>query len=225
VKHLPTAVTASIEAALNAVLQLDEDTVARMARLQGKVIAIEFSGLDVALYLIPEAEKLSVYGRFEGDADTTLHGTPLALMRMGITKHAGDVLFSGDVEISGDVELGQEFSEILEALDIDWEEHLSHITGDMVAHKVGDLVRDVMSWGRQTVDTLGQDVAEYLQEEDEMLPTRDEVESYLSQIDVMRTDVDRLEARVQRLQARQHASQHGNNSKNNDKPQHNGETE
>ena len=218
--HLPTAVTAAIEVAVNQVLQLDEDTVARLAGLQGKVIAIEFSGLDVALYLVPESEKISVYGRFEGDADTVLRGTPVALMRMGLVKHAGDVLFSGDVKISGDVELGQEFSEILDGLDIDWEEHLSHITGDMVAHKVGNFVRDIFSWGQQTTDTLGQDVAEYLQEESETLPNRDEVEHFLAQVDVMRTDVDRMEARVQRLQSRLLALR----SESGGDPERNGET-
>lgn len=224
--HLPTAVTAAIEVAMNQVLQLDEDTVARLARLQGKVIAIEFSGLDVALYLIPESEKLTVYGRFEGDADTVLRGTPMAMMRMGLVKHAGDVLFAGDVEISGDVELGQEFSEILDGLDIDWEEHLSHLTGDLVAHKVGNLVRDVFAWGQQTIDTLGQDAGEYLQEESDTLPNRDEVEAYLSQIDVLRTDVDRLEARVQRLQSRLLASKNNdNNGSNNNEQRHNGATE
>lgn len=200
--HLPTAVTASIEVALNRVLQLDEDTLARLAGLQGKVIAIEFRGLDVAIYLIPEAEKLTVYGRFEGEADTVLRGTPVALMRMGLAKHAGDVLFAGDVEISGDVELGQAFGEIINDLDIDWEEQLSHLTGDLVAHKVGNFLRGALAWGEQTADTLGQDVAEYLQEENEALPNRDEVEYYLSQVDVMRTDVDRIEARVLRLEER-----------------------
>lgn len=200
-KHLPTVITAAIEAALNRVLQLDEDSVARLSRLQGKVIAIEFSGLDVALYLIPEAGNLTVYGRFEGEADTVLRGSPLALMRMGLAKHAGDVVFAGDVIISGDVELGQEFRDILDGLDIDWEEHLSHFTGDLVAHKVGNLLRGAVAWGQQTADTLGQDTAEYLQEESDMLPNRDEVDAYLSEVDRLRTDVDRLEARVQRLQS------------------------
>ncbi|MCF6338976.1 MAG: SCP2 sterol-binding domain-containing protein [Gammaproteobacteria bacterium] len=198
--HLPTAITASIEMAVNRVLQLDEDTLARLQDLQGKVIAIEVRGLDVSLYLIPGSGKLSVYGRFEGEPDTVLRGTPLALMRMGLVKHAGDVLFAGDVEISGDVELGQQFSEILDELDIDWEEHLSHVTGDLVAHKLGNVVRSALSWGQQTVDTLGQDVAEYLQEENETLPNRDEVEDYMSQVDVLRTDVDRMDARVRRLE-------------------------
>jgi len=198
--HLPTAITASIEIAVNRVLQLDEDSLARLQDLQGKVIAIEVRGPDVSLYLIPGPDKLSVYGRFEGEADTLLRGTPMALMRMGLIKHAGDALFTGDVEISGDVELGQQFSEILNALDIDWEEHLSHFTGDLVAHKLGNVVRDTLSWGQDVADTLGQDVAEYFQEENEALPNRDEVENYLSQVDVLRTDVDRMEARVRRLE-------------------------
>ena len=199
---LPVALTAALEAAINGVLRLDEDILARLQQLQGRVIAIEVRGLDVALYLIPEKDRLSVHGRFEGEPDTTLRGTPLALMRMGMVKHAGDVLFAGDVEISGDVELGLQFSEILESLDIDWEEHLSHVTGDLVAHKVGDAVRGVLDWGRQTVDTLGQDVAEYLQEENQALPNRAEVDDFLSRVDAFRSDVDRLAARLQRLENR-----------------------
>jgi ubiquinone biosynthesis protein UbiJ len=201
VNYLPTAVTAAIEAALNRVLQLDEDTLARLEKLQGKIIAIEVQGLNVPLYLIPEPNKLSVYGRYEAEPDTLLRGTPLALMRMGLVKHAGDVLFAGDVEISGDVELGQEFSEILQALDIDWEEHLSHVTGDLVAHKLGNAVRGMMSWGKQTADTLSQDVTEYLQEESDTLPNADEVDDFMQQVDVLRTDVDRMEARVRRLES------------------------
>ena len=199
-KHLPTAVTAAIEIATNQVLALDEDTLIRLQALQGKIIAIEVRGLDVSLFLIPEQNKLSVYGRYEAQPDTVLRGTPIELMRMGLAKHAGDVLLSGGVEISGDVELGEQFSEILKALDIDWEEHLSHITGDLVAHKVGNVVRSAMSWGKQTADTLGRDVAEYLQEEDDTLPNNDEVDDFLKQVDVLRADVDRMEARVRRLQ-------------------------
>lgn len=199
--YLPTAVTAAIEVALNRVLQLDEDTLSRLQDLQGKIIAIEIRGLDVSLYLIPEADKLSVYGRFEAEPDTILCGTPLELMRMSLAKHAGDVVLTGGVEISGDVELGQQFSEILEAMDIDWEEHLSHVTGDLVAHKVGNVVRGALAWGQQTADTLGKDVAEYLQEENDTLPNSDEVEEFLTRVDVVRTDVDRLEARVRRLEA------------------------
>jgi len=202
VTALPTVVTAAIETAINQVLKLDPETVERIQTLQGKVIAIELRGLDTVMYILPQAGKLNVYSHYEGEADTVLRGSPVALARMGLAKNAGDVLFEGDVEITGDVELGQQFREIIDGLDIDWEEHLSHVTGDVVAHKLGNFARGALDWGRNTIETLGRDAAEYLQEESSDLPSRDEVEMVLTGIDDLRSDIDRLVARVQRLSKR-----------------------
>ena len=200
--ELPTAIASVLETAINQVLQLDPDTVDQMQQLQGKVIAIELQGVNVTLYLIPKEECLNVFGHFEGEPDTVLRGTPIAMAKMGLAKNASDVLFEGDVEISGDVELGQQFREILDGLDIDWEEHLSHLTGDIVAHKMGNLVRSIVGWGKQTTEILGQDAAEYLQEESRELPSRREVDSFLKNIDTLRSDVDRMEIWVTRLKSR-----------------------
>lgn len=199
---LPTAIAAVIETAINQVLSLDPETVERMRSLQGKVIAIELQGLNVSLYIIPKEQGLNVFGHFEGEADTVLRGTPVAMAKIGLAKEAGDVLFAGDVEITGDVELGQQFRDILDGLDIDWEEHLSHVTGDIVAHKLGNLVRDVVKWGKESADILSRDAAEYFQEESQDLPNPGEVEDFLKTVDSLRSDVDRLEIRVSRLKKR-----------------------
>ena len=203
--ELPTAIAAVLETAINQVIQLDPDTVEQFQQIQGKVIAIELQGLNVTLYLMPQGPQekgLNVFGHFEGEPDTVLRGTPIAMAKMGLAKNAGDVLFEGDVEISGDVELGQQFREILDGLDIDWEEHLSHLTGDIIAHKMGNLVRGVLGWSKQTADILGQDAAEYLQEESRELPNRREVDGLLKNIDILRSDVDRMDMRVSRLKGR-----------------------
>lgn len=204
---LPTLICASLESAVNQVLRLDPDTLGRLAALAGKVIAIELRGLDLALYLIPDKSGLNVFSRFEGEPDTTLRGTPVALARMGLEKNAGDTLFAGDVEISGDVELGQEFREILDGLDIDWEEQLSLVTGDVVAHQVGNAVRGAVEWGKKTLEIFSRDAAEYLQEESRDLPNPGEVEEFLSDVDELRADADRLEARVRRLESRKDAQE------------------
>ncbi|WP_455199621.1 ubiquinone biosynthesis accessory factor UbiJ [Kaarinaea lacus] len=199
---LSTALAAVLETAINQVLALDPETIERMSALQGKVIALELKGLNICLYLIPKAQGLNVFGHFEGKADTVLRGTPVAMARMGMASNAGDVLFAGDVEIDGDVELGQQFRDILDNLDIDWEEHLSHLTGDMVAHKLGNLVRGAVKWGKETANTLAMDAAEYFQEESQDLPNPGEVESFVKDVDTLRSDVDRLNVRVSRLQVR-----------------------
>lgn len=203
---LPTALCAALESAINRVLALDPEALARLRAMQGKVIAIELRGVNIALYLLPEAGRINVFSQFDGTPDTVLRGTPLSMARMGLTPRAGDVLFAGDVEITGDVELGQQFRALLDTLDIDWEEHLSHVTGDVIAHQVGKTVRGALHWGRQSLATAGQNLKEYLQEERRTLPTPGEVEDYLAQIDTLRNDVDRLAARIARLEQRRAAS-------------------
>ncbi|MBI3774144.1 MAG: SCP2 sterol-binding domain-containing protein [Gammaproteobacteria bacterium] len=85
-------------------------------------------------------------------------------------------------------------------LDIDWEEHLSRFTGDVIAHQVGNAARSSQRWAQQSGAALLQDAGEYLKYERELLPDRAQVETFMQHVDVLRDDVERLEARVQRLQ-------------------------
>ena len=81
------------------------------------------------------------------------------------------------MEISGDTELAHQLSKILGTMDIDWEEQLSHFTGDLIAHRVGNLFRTARDWGANSSATLGLDIQEYLQEELRLLPGRLEIEA------------------------------------------------
>lgn len=193
------AALAGLEQALNAALALDPKTGERLARMQGRLIAVELRGTGITLTLQPTAEgKLRLMGDYDGEVDTTLRGAPFAMLRMG-SGRTGEGLFKGTVEIDGDVELGTQLQRVFERLDIDWEEHLSRLTGDIVAHQLGNTVRGLFSWGQRAADHLGRDVADYLQEENDALPVAWEVEEFIRGVDTLRSDVDRLEARLKRL--------------------------
>lgn len=199
VSMISVAALSGLEQALNAALALDPRTLERLARLQGKVIAIELKGTGIRLLLQPERNGLRLMGHYDGMVDTTLRGAPFALLRMS-TGRTGEGMFKGDVEIDGDVELGQQIQRVFEKVDIDWEEHLSRLTGDIIAHQLGNTVRGLFDWGERSAEHLGQDTADYLQEETETLPVPWEVEAFIEEVDTLRSDVDRLEARVKRLQ-------------------------
>jgi ubiquinone biosynthesis protein UbiJ len=100
------------------------------------------------------------------------------------------------------MDTGRAFKSLLDNLDIDWEEQLSRVVGDVAAHQVGNVVRSAMAWGKQALDTLGRDAAEYFQEESEDLVRPAEVSEFLDQVDVLRDDAERLAARVNRLEQR-----------------------
>lgn len=197
---LPVTMSAAMEMAINRYLALDPAAAARMQALAGKVIGIELRDVNLCFFMLPAQDQLHVHGHFDGEADTTLRGTSLAMARMSLSDNASDSLFSGDVEISGDVELGEQFRAVIDGIDIDWEEQLSKLTGDVIAHQVGNVVRGVMQWGKKAAGTLEQDLAEYLQEESRVLPVRYDVDDFVNAVDEVRMAVDRLQARVQRLQ-------------------------
>lgn len=203
---LTTAVFAALEQAVNAAIALDPHTVKRLERLEGKVLAIRVLGLDVTLYLAPQRGGLRVMSHYDGPPDAVLTGTPLDLARL-TGGPPGEGMFTGRVTLEGDVELGQRFQQIIGGLDIDWEEHLSRLTGDIIAHQVGNLARGFFGWTADAAANVGRDGAEYFQDELRLFPTRPEAEVYFSAVDELRSDCDRLEARVRRLQQRLAAGQ------------------
>ena len=200
--ELAMSVTAGLETALNSALRLDPEAFKRLENFSDKVIAIELQGLDLTLYLLPGTNGINLMSQYPAEPDTILSGTPLAMAKMALGPDASKILFAGEVTIRGDVETGQRFKRLLDELDIDWEEQLSRYSGDVVAHKLGDLVRATAAWGQQTLTILGQDAAEYLQQEGQDLPLPGTVRQYLQAVDAVRDDTARLEARVARL--RQH---------------------
>jgi ubiquinone biosynthesis protein UbiJ len=194
---------AGLESALNGYLGLDAVTRERLAALHGRTIGVEVLGLGLSLFFTAdEAGALQVYGRHEGEPDCWLRGTPLDLLRAGDHAKGPDQLFSQRVRIEGDSALAQRFGAILADVDIDWEEHLSRLVGDVVAHEVGGAARAARAFGRRTGRTAEQNLREYLQEEARLLPTRYELKELLDAVDVLRDDVERLAARVERLRRR-----------------------
>ncbi|MCU7842321.1 MAG: SCP2 sterol-binding domain-containing protein [Candidatus Thiodiazotropha sp. (ex Monitilora ramsayi)] len=196
------AAFAALEQLLNQAIRLDPETPARLAPMHGQVIEIALVGLGLSLFLIPEPNGIQLLSAFEGNPDCTLRGTPLDLVRMRDHQQSADKLFSGSVKIEGDTQLAQHFGEFLSALDIDWEEQLSHFTGDVIAHEVGNLARSLGHWGKRQSSIWDQNLQEYLQEELRLLPTRLELAPFLDEVDRLRDDTERLDARITKLAKR-----------------------
>ncbi|MCW8887530.1 MAG: SCP2 sterol-binding domain-containing protein [Gammaproteobacteria bacterium] len=195
---ITTAILAAAEQAVNRTLELDPKVLLRLESIAGKIIAIEFEGIGERIFIRPHAKGLDLMGDYDGAVDTTLRGTPMALLRMSNGK-PGEGLFGDGVTITGDIELGQRLQRIFGALDIDWEEHLSHLTGDIVAHQLGEGFRALKRWSKHNNQSCERDISEYLRYETESLPLDWEVKRFMDGVDLMRSDIDRLEARINRL--------------------------
>ena len=193
------SITETLELTINTLLSEDPQTLRRLSGLQGKVICFSITDVEFSFYLVPHSEGVQIHYIYQAEADTTLQGTSLAFIEMASGDSLGS-LFRGDIKFTGDIELGQTFKRIFEHLNINWEEILSRFTGDIIAHKTGNLARDITSWHQHALQTLLLDGREYLLEESHMTPQASEVEQFSTQISQLRNDTARLELRLQRLQ-------------------------
>lgn len=188
-----------LESAISRYIALDPEAPRLLEPIRGKVIAIHINGLDWVFYLCPSDRSVQLLEHYPGKPDTTLSGSPLAFASLGLSDDPASVLFSGKVTIEGDPQAGRNFRALLKQLDIDWEEQLSRVTGDVVAHRIGNQVRRTLRWGRESLQAVRLNVTEYLQEERRDLPTAYECNEFFRDVDSIRADADRLEMRINRL--------------------------
>jgi len=193
-----STLAAALESALNRYLMQDPDALQRATEVQGRTIAVSLLGTGLTLYFLPDLEGVQVLSHYEGDVDTRLSGTVLGFARLALDSRE-DALFQGAVKIEGDTDTGQAFQDLLASVDWDWEEQLSRVTGDVIAHQAGKLAGQAQRLAGESRDTLARDCSEYLQEEARLLPTQIEVDYFLGDVDRLRDDVERLEARIKRL--------------------------
>ena len=120
-------------------------------------------------------------------------------MQMAIDSNKSDAVLNKQITIRGNTGLAQHFGAILANMDIDWEEQLSHITGDIPAHFTGQLARSIGNYGKNLVQTSQWDIEEYLIEELRINPHRLELQAFIDGVDNTRDDVERLQQRIEQL--------------------------
>jgi ubiquinone biosynthesis protein UbiJ len=198
--QLPDALLAAAEAAVNRVLALDPEGAAQLAKVQGGVLEVVLTGFGTRLYVVPGESRLFLYGAYEAAPDCVVHGSPVALLGMVLAEHREDAVFAGSIRIDGDNRLAQTLGEVFRGLDIDWEEQLSKLLGDTLAHRLMDRARAGDRWAGRSRNIAAENLREYLQEEAAVVPSRQELDDFLAAVDTVRDDVERLAARVERLE-------------------------
>jgi len=181
---------------INAYLGLDPESKRRLQKLQGKAITIEL----LPFHFIFQCEFTSDGVKIHTDELLHTHAqlccTPLQMLGMMLAKDNRHRFFADDLSIEGDAELGQHVVELFDELHIDWEEYLSHVTGDVSAHHISRFVNNVKDWLTQTEHSFTQNINEYIHEEANWLPVNEALQDFFSEVDRLRMDIDRIEAKI-----------------------------
>ena len=196
-----STLTGVMEIAMNKILSLDPGYQDKLKTISGSVIAISFTDWEMHLFLLPDDHQFTVLSTYEGEVDVKLCGKSWDFFHMGINQSSSPAtpVVNSNIRFEGDVATGQKFAQLFSELNIDWEESLADVTGDIIAHRTANIARQAGSWLKEIFNTSQENVTEYLQEELRVTPTKIEIENFYDDLADLRADAERILAKFQLL--------------------------
>ncbi len=197
---IQVALCSTAETLVNKALQYDPGSRLALARLQGKVLALELINPELNFYFFPEEDGLRVQSTFDGEITTRVKGSPLDLLALAKSPRLN--LADSGVEVFGNTGFLIELQNIVQSLDIDWEELVSSVVGDIAGHEIGKASSAVNHWFSQRKQSFNRLMGEFLTEEIKATPSKIELENFYRQVDELRLGVDRASAQLKQLLAK-----------------------
>ncbi len=149
-----------LERSLNATLAMDPGSVQLLAKLEGRVIAMNIESLDGSFYLLPHRDRVSIEIDHDQNPDIVIEGGLLAYARSATA--SGSANPDQLLEISGDANLVAVMRDFLRSLQPDFEERLSSLIGDIPARQAGNQIRSFAEWAEQVGQSIAVNTGEYL---------------------------------------------------------------
>jgi ubiquinone biosynthesis protein UbiJ len=146
-----------IETFGNEALEFGPQTREKLAKLQGKTMAIEIKTFNRTWYFTSTPEGIELAEYCDEEPDVTLKTTVGAFLKIAKDGIEDAELEPGELEIEGDAIVGQRFATIISNIDIDWEEYIAEKLGDSSARLISlarNQVNDLIEQGPEGVKDM-----------------------------------------------------------------------
>jgi ubiquinone biosynthesis protein UbiJ len=187
-----------IESVLNTIIQLDARTTNRIESLNNIRCHIEI--IDITTFdILFLNHRIKLLPPLSETIDTTIKGPLNAFLSLSITKDVREAAKQG-LSVEGNMVAANHIQTLFFTLAIDWEELISRVTGDTIAHQMVSFLKKAKLKQQSLFESLSNSTRLYITEEIHLLPTVTELDQLINDIDHTRADVERLEAKISLLE-------------------------
>jgi ubiquinone biosynthesis protein UbiJ len=185
-----------LETGVNQLHQLDSSAKQKRKTLDGTIIGIAFKEIKTPFYFVISHQQIDILSHFEGQADCFIRLNLITLLELQDSHQLTALIKSGQLEVDGDIKIVQKFALLLTEMDIDWEEHLSHKVGDLLAHKLVYHAQQCKKQLCKQHKNATRQLAEIITEELKLAPGPLEVAYFCDQVSDIEKQVLALEKRL-----------------------------
>lgn len=198
----------SLETVINRAVLLDPVAEHKVKLLSGKVLAVHTHTPEIVATVVFSDDSIQIFDDLHSSDQPDIQPEPDASMEGPAIKFASQALRSEEAgidpgfQLCGDNALVEDIHHIVSTLDVDWEEPLSHFIGDVAAHQVGQIGRQILRWTKRTARTFIADADLFVHEEAHIAPSNNDLGTYTVAVTQLNTKVDQLQNRIDKVQKR-----------------------
>ena len=183
-----------VTSVINHLLQNSENLQTELKQFSGKLCCLKFPLFQIDLLVTDQ-------GNFQA-CDENLHPEvsldfPMEAFLKGLPNSPG---FRKKVRVEGNADFAATLSNVFSNLNWDYEEDLSRVFGDILAHRVIGIFQALKAWSESTSAALSSNLGDYLTQEALLLVSAAEVESYAFAVDEQRDALEKLKQRIYLLE-------------------------
>ena len=207
--------SAGIELGINQLLKLDPQSQLKLKKLAGKQLKVtirEFpwpllfnfsEQVDVLAEQAVDNAQLNENGQQYQSADCQIELALETLPELQDSSKISQLIQQKKLLLEGDIQVAQGFSSLIKELDIDWEEQLSHYTGDVLAHQAFSSMKSVFETAQKNMQQFSASLSDSLMQDQGITIPATQLEEFCKQVNELRSATQRLDARLKLLENQQ----------------------
>ena len=165
--------------------------------LDGKLILIDLQNTSTQIHLMVENGSIYITEEVTSEPNLVLEGSPI-----GFFNYINNLGDDHNIKITGKASLAENFSNLTEKINIDWEGMISEYTNDDVAFYSSKIFEFVSNRKNEIKKSVERNLKEYIKDETDIIPSKQSVNNYVQDVDNVRKKLDLLEAKFQRIKSK-----------------------
>lgn len=195
---LSLAAFAGLEKTLNLAIRMDSQIQSALAIHEGKIIHAACQSPDINVF-IRIGEQCSVLHTTNENIEVGIQGELVTWITLATAEDKASALINSDMTITGNSQLLIELGHSLRELEIDWEEQVANVIGDVPAHLLGQGARHTVKAGQDLSKSIRQLVETFVYKDAQLLPEKDASDEFYRRLRNIEMRLERTTAKLARL--------------------------
>lgn len=194
---LPQLFTATLELIINKALRHTSQPV-NLADLQQKTLAVSLAELPFSISLTVSQDKVLCH-TYTDNSDCLITTSIASLRKLKAEQQLTQLIKDNKLDVIGDIKVAQQFAQLIEGIEIDWQSELASHIGDIPTHKLTTFSNKITEKLKNTSETIQADVAEYVVYEQRLVASSVEIRQFSQAVDQIAEQVSDVEQRINAL--------------------------